>query len=80
MNNSWSWALGSKRYEHLRAMDDKNDSWSWVQGSGWYEQLKSVVDMNYYRSWAKYSSVRIEPLKTWNDVINLEIIIYLMMF
>ena len=27
-----------------------------------------------------YSDARIEPLKAWHDVINLEFIIYLMMF
>ena len=61
-------------------MDDRNDSWSWTQGSRWYEQLKSMVDMNYSMSWDKGSSVKIELLKTWHDVINLEFIIYLMMF
>ena len=80
MNDSWSWAPTSKHYEHFKAMDDKNDSWSCAQGSRWYEQLKSMVDLNYSRSWAKGSSVRIEPLKAWHDVINLEFIIYLMMF
>ena len=60
-------------------MDDRNDSWLWAQGSKWYEQLRFVVDMNYSRSWAKGFSVRIEPLKAWHDVINLEFIIYLMM-
>ena len=80
MNDSWSWAPDSKGYEHLGAMNDTNDSWSWGQGSRWYEQLKSMVDMNYSMSWDKGSSVKIELLKTWHDVINLEFIIYLMMF
>ena len=80
MNDSWSWALGFKRYEHLRAMDDRNDSWSWAQGFRWYEQLRFVVDMNYYGSWAMGHRVSIEPLKAWHDVIYLEFIMYLMMF
>ena len=80
MNDSWSWSLGSKHYEHLKVMDDRNDSWSWAQGSRWYEQLRSMVDMNYSGSRAKGSSVKIEPLKAWHDVINFEFIIYLMMF
>ena len=61
-------------------MDDRNDSWSWAQDSRWFEQFRFVVDMNYYRSWAKGSSARVEPLKEWHDVINLEFIIYLIMF
>ena len=80
MNDSWSWALGSKRYEHLKSMDDRNNSWSWAQDSKWYEQLRSIVYMNYSGSWAKGSSVRIEPLKAWHYLINLEFIISLMMF
>ena len=39
-----------------------------------------MVDMNYSKSWAKGSSVSIEPLKAWHDVIDLEFIIYVMMF
>ena len=69
-----------KGYEHLGAMNDRSDSWSWGQGFRWYEQLRSVVDMNCSMLWAKGFSVRIEPLKAWYDVINLEFIIYLMMF
>ena len=78
MNDSWSWAPGSKHYEHLKAMGDMNDSWLWTEGSRWHEQLKYVVNINYPRWWAKGSNVRIEPLKAWHDVINLEFIIYLM--
>ena len=40
MNDSRSWALGSRCYEYLRVMDPINDFESWPQGSIRYEQLK----------------------------------------
>ena len=37
MNDSFSWAHGSKCYEQLRVMDDMNDYGLWVKGSRCYE-------------------------------------------
>ena len=33
MNDSKSWAQGSRCYEQLKVVDDMNDSGSWAQGS-----------------------------------------------
>ena len=37
MNDSGSWAKGSKSYEKVRVMDDMNDSRSWGQAFRDYE-------------------------------------------
>ena len=37
LNDSKSWAQGSKFYEQLKAVVDMNDSGLWAQGSKYYE-------------------------------------------
>ena len=44
MNDSRSWAQGSKWKEWLWVMDDVNESRLWAQGSKWKEWLR-VMDM-----------------------------------
>ena len=46
MNDSSSYAQGSRCFEELRAMDDMNEFGSWAQGSKCNEQLSVVDDMN----------------------------------
>ena len=46
MNDSESWAQGSKSNEQLNTIDYIKDFGLWAQGSGCYEHLKVVDDMN----------------------------------
>ena len=46
MNDSRSWAHGSRYYEQLKVVADLNNSRLWAQGSRCYEQLKVVDGMN----------------------------------
>ena len=50
MNDSMSWAQGTKCYEQLMFIIDMNDSESWAQGSRCYQLLKLVDDMSYSAS------------------------------
>ena len=52
MNDSGSWAQGSRLHEQLTVVDDMNYFESCAQGSRYYEQLKDVDDMNESRLWA----------------------------
>ena len=46
------WAQGSKCYELLKVVANKNDFGSWAKGSKCYEQLKAKDDMNDSKFWA----------------------------
>ena len=46
MNDSWSWANGSKCHEYLKVVDEKNDFGLWAKGSECYEQLRAMYDMS----------------------------------
>ena len=52
MNDSESRAQGSKCYEWLEAVDDRNDFGSWGERFRFYEHLQVVDDMNDPRSGA----------------------------
>ena len=45
MNDSRSWAQGSRFYEQLRIVVNLNDSRSQAQGSRCYEWIRYVYDM-----------------------------------
>ena len=45
----------------------------------WLIGLGLIYDENHTRQW-RDQSVSIKPLKAWHDVINLEFIIYIMIF
>ena len=47
MNDSRSWAQGSRYYEQLRFEVDTNDSRSCAQGFRCYEYLRAMNDMSY---------------------------------
>ena len=51
MNDSGSWAPGSRSYEQLKAMDDMNGYMLWAQGCRCYELLWVVDGMNDSRLW-----------------------------
>ena len=70
INDSGSWAQGSRYYTQLRVVIDMNDSRSWANDSKCYEQLKVVNDINYSRSWAKgYGCYK--QLSTMDDMKDL---------
>ena len=52
MNNSKSWAQGSRCYEVLRVIDDKKASRLLAQDSRFYELHRVVDNMNDFKSWA----------------------------
>ena len=51
MNNSMSWAQGSKCYEQLKVVDDMNDTSSRAQAS-WYDvMLKAFINLKDCELW-----------------------------
>ena len=48
MNDSKSFAQGSKCYEQIKGVADIDDFGSWAQGSRWYEQLTVLDYMNVF--------------------------------